>query len=235
MSEKIVLKADERNAVGSAAVRNLRREGLLPAIIYGAGSENKKLQLDQHNFEQMLRHHAAENMIVDLDIAGGESESVLLKSVQHHPVSGVPLHIDFQRISMSDKLEIEIPISLVGDPVGVTTGGGVLELLQHTLYIKCLPNDILETIEVDVSELELGGHLSVADIKLDPEKYEIVADEGIAIATVAAPRTEEEEEELEESIAGEGLEEPEVIGEESEEDEEGADAEEESEEDSEKE
>lgn len=136
---------------------------------------------------------------------------------------------------MSDKLEIEIPISLVGDPVGVTTGGGVLELLQHTLYIKCLPNDILETIEVDVSELELGGHLSVADIKLDPEKYEIVADEGIAIATVAAPRTEEEEEELEESIAGEGLEEPEVIGEESEEDEEGADAEEESEEDSEKE
>ncbi|MBP7829950.1 MAG: 50S ribosomal protein L25 [Kiritimatiellae bacterium] len=215
-----------RQGQGSAQAGRLRRQGLLPAVVYGDGKPGRKVQLNLHDFEQILRGHSGENILMDLEVEGDKTLKVLLKEVQHHPVSGKMTHADFNEISMTEKLRVELPVRLVGEPVGVTQQGGVLEYLIRQLAVECLPADIVEHVDLDVSALNIGQSLTVADIHLDPAKYTILTAKEVAVATVAAPRAEEEAAPAE-AAAGEGAAaEPEVITAKKEEGEEGAEGEE---------
>lgn len=214
-----------RAAQGSARAGRLRRQGLLPAVVYGSGKPGRSIQLNLHDFEQTLRGHAGENILMDLEIEGDKTLKVLLKEIQHHPVSGKMTHADFNEISMTEKLRVELPIRLVGEPTGVSQQGGVLEYLIRQLAVECLPTDIVEHVDLDVSALNIGQSLTVADIKLDPARYTILTAKDVAVATVAAPRAEEEVAPAA-AAAGEGAAEPEVITAKKEEGEEGAEGEE---------
>ena len=208
----IVTSRDEK---GSANVRRMRRAGLIPGVIYGDGGEAREVSLPQHEFKQMLHHHAGEQMMVALEL-DGKDLSVLLKDVQHAPLSSDILHVDFQEVSLTKKLKVQIAIELVGEPEGVKTEGGVLDHTLYSVEVECLPGDILEKIEVDVSALKLGDVLTVKDIALDTSKYEILLDDDIAVASVLAPRVAVEGEEGEEGAEGASAE-PEVITEKKEE------------------
>lgn len=201
----IITRRDEK---GSPNARRMRRAGQVPGVIYGDGGEAREVSLSQHEFKQMFHHHAGEQMMVVLELDGKELP-VLLKDVQHAPMSGDILHVDFQEVSMTKKLKVQIALELTGEAEGVQTQGGVLDHTLYSVEVECLPGDILEKIEVDVSELKLGDVLTVKDINLDKSKYEILMDDDLAVASVLAPRVVvEEEEEGEEGAESDG---PEVI------------------------
>jgi large subunit ribosomal protein L25 len=212
MDEKLIVTS--RELKGSANSRRLRAEGLIPGVIYKEGAEARPVSLPKHEFEQMLHHHAGEQMMVEIAL-DGKNESVLLKDVQHNPLTGDVQHVDFQEVALNKVLSVEVNIELVGEPKGVKTGGGMLDHSLHSVEVECLPADIMEQIEVDVSELDIGDSIQVKDINLDASKYTILTEEEVNVASVLAPRLAEEEEEEGEAVA-EGAE-PEVINEKKEE------------------
>lgn len=216
MDAKMIVSS--RDLTGSANARRMRREGIIPGVIYGEGAETRQVSLPAHEFEQMLHHHAGEQMMIEIELAG-KSLSVLLKDVQHESLSGDVVHVDLQEVAMNKKLKVQVPVELTGEPEGVTTQGGVLDHSLYSVEVECLPADILEKIEVDVGALNIGDSVTVKDIEFDASKYTILVDDDIAIASVLAPRVEEEVDEEEEGEEGaeEGTE-PEVITEKKEED-----------------
>ncbi len=151
MANAMKVAAEPREAGGTSQSRRLRRGGVLPGVVYGEGAAGLKIQVNEHIFNKAMRSHEGEHLIMDLDIAGQGSKKVLLQEVQHHPVSGKIIHVDFHEISMTKKLRIEIPIKLVGEPVGVSQLGGVMEYLIRAVQVECLPSDIMEHIDIDVT------------------------------------------------------------------------------------
>lgn len=188
------LTAKPRVGKGSAEAGRLRRTGWFPAVVYGEGRPGVDIQLNEHDFVMMLRSHRSENMIVDLAVEEtAKPYKVMLKAMQHHPVTGRVIHVDFYEISMTRKIEIEVPVKLTGVATGVANEGGILEHVLRALTIQCLPGDMVEEIELDVTDLHVGKTLRVRDVKIDTAKYKVLDDEDQVVAAVAAPRTEEEE------------------------------------------
>lgn len=222
MSDEIRVKAEPRTETGKSAMKKLRAGGQLPGVVYSDGDPAHSIQLQTHDFENMLRHHASEHLIINLSIGDTAPQKVLLKDVQHHPVSGEVLHVDFHAISMTKKLHVNIGLELKGTPVGVSQQGGILDQQLRELEVECLPTDIVEVLEADVSGLSIGDTLTVGEVPLDASKYTLLTDPDQPVASVAAPRiVEEDEEGKTEGAEGEGSAEPERIGEsEKEEDEE---------------
>lgn len=202
MVEEMVVKAVKRVAGGTGEARRLRHAGQIPAVVYG-NTEPQSIQLDAHDFELMLQHHG-QNFVADLNVEGEKPLKVLLKDLQHHPISGAIIHADFVSISMTETLQVSLPVELVGDPAGVTEGG-TLEQLVSEIEVSCLPADMVECITVDVSGLGIGDHLTVGDITL-PKGLEGLTDPEVAVASVAAPRilTAEETEEDKAAADAEG-------------------------------
>lgn len=213
MSSDIEVAAKLREAKGSNQVRKIRQEGWIPAVVYSGIQETTPIQIDEHDFELMLSKHGSESMMIGLSIDGGKSTQVLLKEVQHHPIDGHVLHVDFHAVDVSKKLSVNIPIELVGEAKGVVEGG-VLDHSMREVEVECLPADIVEQFEVDVSGLGIGENLTVADLDIDSEKYTILSEPELAVASVVPPRKLEEEVETEEGAVEQGAAEPEVIGEE---------------------
>ena len=205
MATEGVLKTETRTLSGTASARIMRREGWLPGVINVGQGVTRMVRLNRHDFEQMLHRHRSENLILEVSVDDEAPQKMLLKEVQHHPLSGQPLHIDLIEISMTKKMRIDIPLRLTGEPVGVMQEGGVLEQPLRTLTVECLPSDLVEEVLVDVSQLKLGASILVRDLRIDP-KLAIVSTGDIAVAAVSAPRVEEEVKV--EEAAGE----PEVIG-----------------------
>lgn len=206
MKEEIVLQAAPRSETGSSAVNRLRRQGLLPGVIYGQG-EPKNVQIDSASFSAMQRQHTSENLMLSLQVEGDTTHKVLVRDVQHHPLTGLPIHVDLYELSMTKRVTVAIPLECVGTPIGVSRDGGLMEQLLREVEVDCLPDDILELIELDVSKVEVGDSLTVADLPLDPEKYEVITAPGIAVVAVAAARVDDSAGE-----DGDGKGEPEVIG-----------------------
>jgi len=192
MAQSILISASPRTKTGSSEGRRLRRSGNFPGVVYGAGRPVVMVEVNEHEFRKSLHGHSSEHVLLDLEIKGGETKKVILQEVQHNSLTGVITHADFHEVSMTEKLRVEIRIELTGIPTGVTQGGGVLEHLLREVEIECLPGDLMEKIELDVSNLNIGDNLTVADIKLDTSKYHIISDPGLAVAAVAAPAKEEE-------------------------------------------
>lgn len=202
MSKDIKLKASKREVGGSGAARRMRREGMLPGAVHGEEGDVIPVKMNSHDFEQMLHHHTSEYLIMGIEIDGAEPRKVLLTEVQHEPVTGDVIHVDFKEISMTEKIRVGVGIELVGEAEGVVQQGGVLEHPLRELDVECLPDDLVETIDVDVSALRIGDTLFVRDVEIDP-KLTVLTDPDTAIAAVGAPRKEEESTAEEQAAEGE--------------------------------
>jgi large subunit ribosomal protein L25 len=141
----------------------MRREGWLPSVIYGKGTENINLKVDAKTFADVLAHSSSENIIVNLEIEGQGTRLAFLQSIQHDPLSGKALHADFRSIDDNTAITAHIPTHLNGESAGVKAGG-LIEQYVHAIEITCLPNDLPETLEVDISGLQVGDSLHIGDI-----------------------------------------------------------------------
>ena len=214
MAEKATLKAELRETTGKGAARRMRRDGKIPAVVYGRGEETRPLTLDAHDFQVLVKEHSLDTTLVDLEIDGeGEPVQTLVVEVQAHPYKPEVLHVDFQQIHAGERVTVEVPINLVGTPEGVREGG-VLQHVMHVVELSCAVEAIPEAFEVDVSELTIGDSIQISELVV-PEGVELHVDPSRTICTVAAPTILELPEEEEEAV------EPELIGEEGEELEEG--------------
>ncbi|MEW5009615.1 MAG: 50S ribosomal protein L25/general stress protein Ctc [Cycloclasticus sp.] len=203
MSTNFELAASIRKDLGKGATRRLRKEGVVPAVIYGAGSEPVSIGLDHNKLMHSTENEAFFSHILSIDVAGKE-EKVIIKALQRHPSRSVLMHADFMRVNMSEKLKVHVPIHFVGEELseGVKAGG----VLTHDLVdveIQCLPADLPEFIEVDVSGLAVGESLHLTDLTI-ASGLEIVAllqgaDHDLQVVSVQANRASEvETEEVEE-------------------------------------
>ncbi|VGO15319.1 50S ribosomal protein L25 [Pontiella desulfatans] len=202
--EDTKLIAKKRDLEGSSNVRRMRNAGSLPAVIYGDDKESVSVELNMHEFEQVLHHSASESIIIDVEVEGEGVTSVLIKDVQHHPVTSDLMHVDLFRVTAGQVLAVDIQLELVGEAAGVKAGG-TLDHVMHSIEVECLPKDLVEKIEIDVSEMGIGDALHVSDLQLGA-KFKALVDEDAIVAAVAAPRVEEEEDE-----DGSAASEPEVI------------------------
>lgn len=163
MAKKTTLKAAPRARTGSGRLNQMRREGWLPSVIYGRGAENKNLKVDAKTFDELIARSSSENIVVNLEIEGEGTRLAFLQAIQHDPLSGSTLHADFLAIDSKTEITAHIPAHLVGEAPGVKTGG-VIEQYVHALEITCLPDDLPETIDVDISNLQLGDSLHVGEV-----------------------------------------------------------------------
>ncbi len=207
--EGLVLKAEPRTVTGRRPVRRLRRTGLIPAVLYGPGVEPRNLQVRALDVERVLRAGGT-TQLVDLEIEGEKRPfKVLIRELQRHPVKRSLLHVDFVQVSLKEKLEVEVPIVLVGESPAVAAGIGTVNQVLDTLAVLCLPTDIPSQIEVDLSALtQENDVIRAADIAL-PERVELAEEPDAAVVVLEYVKPEEEEE-VEEEAVEEGAE-PEVI------------------------
>ena len=217
MATTAMISATEREGRGKGAARSTRREGRIPGILYGHGEESVALSVDAGELKKLVHSISIENTILDLDLGGSEPYKVLIRELQRHPVRDEFVHIDFFHVAMDEKIQVEIPILLIGTPTGVKNKGGVLDHQLRELEVFCLPGNIPEKVELDVSGLDIGDSIHVSDIQL-PD-VEILTELDRAVVAVLAPTVIEVEEE---AAAEATLTEPEVIGRGKEEDEEGS-------------
>lgn len=199
--EQQQLPAERRTELGSSAARRLRRAGRLPAVLYGHGMEPVHLSVDRVQMEHLL---AAGVRVVDLLIDGGEARA-LIKDLQYDALGSEILHVDFQRLVAGEKVEVAIPIEVIGEPVGVRRDGGVLDQVMKEVTVSCLPGRMPEVIRVDVRDLGIGDDITVADITW-PEGVEPAVPGELPVVSVLPP------EEVPEGPALEEAKEPEVIG-----------------------
>ncbi len=222
--KEVTFKVSARSEVGKEKAKKLRVKGLLPGVVYGEGQATP-IVFDAKAFEHLWHSTRGENVLVNLEIQNGglETRKSLIREIQRDPVWGKVLHVDFQHISLSKKISVNVPVHLVGLPVGVKDTGGILQHTFRELEVSCLPTEIPEHIEIDVSHLKIGDSVHVRDLKL-ATGIQILTAGDLSVASVVPP-TVIKEGELE---AAAEVAEPEVITErkpeEGEEAEEGAEA-----------
>ncbi len=215
MREQVTLEAEGREATCKGAARRLRREGWVPAVIYGHGEDSRHLKVRGDTLEALLGRISVDNTLIELE-HDGTSERVLIREVQRHPVRPDILHVDFFHIREDETIRVDVPLRLVGHAPGVEEGG-ILQQNRHEIAVECLPGDIPEYFELDVTGLDIGDSLHVA--ALQAGGVTILEDLDLTLCTVVPPTViavEEEEELPEEAALLEELE-PEVVGREEEE------------------
>lgn len=200
------LQVQSRTEKGKQAAKHLRKEGLVPGILYGPGEQPSMLSINLKKFLNLL-HMYGRNVVVDLAVGDRKRKiKAFIYEIQHDPISGDIIHVDLKHISLKEKITVTIPIHLTGISTGVKNEGGILEYLMHTVEISCLPTEIPESITLDISPLHTGGTIHVRE--LPHEKFEIINDQENVVVHVVAPKVPVVEEKHEEAI----LAEPEVIG-----------------------
>jgi large subunit ribosomal protein L25 len=163
MAKKTSLKAAIRAHTGSGRLNQMRREGWMPTVIYGRGTPNQNLQVNAKSFAELLAKSSSDNIIVNLEIEGEATRMAFLQAIQHNPLTGVAVHADFLAIDENTEITAHIPAHLNGEAPGVKAGG-VVEQYVHAIEIICLPDDLPDTLEIDISRLELGDSLHLGDI-----------------------------------------------------------------------
>ena len=198
------LEAQQRDTFGKQRARDLRKEGGVPAVLYGRAQDTLSIQLDARTFRQFLRTYG-ENVIINMEVSAGNTETVIIKEIQRHPVDKQKLiHADFIRISLDEPVTSAVPVVLVGNPPGVQEGG-VLEFPLRQVTLHCLPRQMPNDITIDVSHLDIGDAVHVSELTLDDE-IDILDEPERIIATVSQPRIQLDDE-VTEAEEGEGEEE----------------------------
>ena len=210
----IELNAELRTDTGKGASRRLRHANKVPAILYGAGKDPENLTLEQKDVQYELQHEAFFTQVLELNI-GGKKQDVLLRDLQHHPYKQDILHMDFQRVEAKKEMHVNVPLHFINEDIapGVKTEGGAISHVMSEVEIVCLPKNIPEFIDVDLSELHMGEIVHLSDLKM-PAGVEVLAlkqgeEYDSAVATIHARKVAEEIEE-EEEAAGEAAAEPEI-------------------------
>ena len=197
MVKQFILSAAPRRECGRNAMRKVRTRGCVPAILYGVNDKPYPIEIKRREVEHILAHAIGENLLVELQITsslhqkevqeGGVTNRLsLIQEVQHHPINGGILHVDFLSISATSKIEVEIPLEPKGEAKGVKTGGGLLEQSLRVLLVECLPQNLPEVIQIDVTTLDIGDSYHVKDIIL-PEGVRSVTDPELAVFQVSEP------------------------------------------------
>ena len=185
------LSAAAREVHGKA-VKNLRRQGIVPAVVFGHGVESNAIQFDAHEFE-LLRRRTGRNTLLDLSLDGDKAVPVLVHHVQVHPITRHPIHVDLLVVRMSEELTVDVQVVLTGESTAVERMGGVLLQLRNSVQVKALPDHLPQSLELDITPLEdFDQVLHVSDIAV-PADVTLLTDAGEAVARVQAPRVEEVE------------------------------------------
>ena len=201
--EKIELQATVRKSVGNGPARVLRRAGQIPAVLYGRKIEPVLLSVNTKDLEQVLKTGGFGQLILNLVIQNGKkvTKSAMIKELQTHPVSGNLIHIDFYEVDMKRQIKVMVPVFTTGKSVGIEEGG-LLNIVRRELEVYCLPGDIPEAVEIDISELGIGDSIHLEDLPLG-ENVEVATDVNYTVVTVLSPKVEEEVvEEEEEELEG---------------------------------
>lgn len=192
MATILDLTAENRKRNGTRAVGRLRREGGIPAVVYGRGRESANIKVDGRTFSRILEHSASDNILVSLKIAGEADQLALVQEVQHDHLRGGILHVDFHAVKEDEEIHADVPVELVGTPAGLKMGG-VLEYIHHSIHVRCLPKDLPDKLTADVTHLNLGEALHVKEITL-PAGVTTRLGADVVIAMVAEPKVEAEPE-----------------------------------------
>ena len=209
--DRATLKVSNRDTFGSRATRRLRREGLVPGVVYGQGGEARPFQVSARDLRILLTEG---HTLLDLELDGSKAVPVVIKEQQHHPVRGDVLHFDCLEVRLDEAIEAEVAVELEGaDQAPGVREGGVLEHVTREVTVEALPAEIPERITVDVSDMDINDTINLASVAV-PSGVKLMADdlEEITIATLSPPRVEEEPEpevEEEAELVGEGEEAPE--------------------------
>jgi large subunit ribosomal protein L25 len=205
----IPLSASRRESLGKGGARKSRAAGQIPGVLYGHGETPVAVAISAREFDVALREHKGGNPIVNLAVSGSEY-TALIRSVQYDPVSHGILHLDFQHISLTEQIEVKVAVHLVGLPVGVKDGGGILEPILREVEVRCLPTAIPTSIDVDVSHLNIGDSIHLRELTVP--NVVILTDMDSTLATVVPPTVMEEKPAEEAAAATEAAPtEPEVI------------------------
>ena len=192
MAKQVKLSATRRTGTGRSAVRKIKAQGAVPAIIYGGKNKPEALQVSKRDISLMLSHASGENILVELEIEGEKAGRLaLVQEVQHAPVGGDILHVDFHAVSMNEMIEADVPLEPTGMAEGVKTFGGLLEQNLRSLEIECLPRDLPDVITVDVSHLNIGDSIHVRELPL-PQGVTTRVPPDLTVFSVLAPTVEEE-------------------------------------------
>lgn len=190
MSTTVTLKAEKRDGTGKGVARQLRLNGRIPAVVYGREMDAIHISLNTREAEYLFHSISVDNTIVELAVEGTkESFQTLVREIQTHPAKASLLHVDFIRIQKGVAVEMDVPVHLVGTPIGVRIGGGIIEQVIHDLPIRCIPSMIPDSIEVDVTGLDLNDVIHVADIVFS-EGVEVMVPQDTTICSVSLPRAE---------------------------------------------
>lgn len=202
------LKAQPRNSTGKGTARSLRRDGRIPAVLYGPDIESMPLSVSIYDIEQLLKKINYAQALLKLQIEDGKTpeKTVMIREIQTEPLSQNYRHLDLYELDMKRKQTVTVPVVTIGESKGVEAGG-ILQIIRRELDVHCLPTDIPEQITIDISDLDIGESIHVDEINLEGD-VEIPFDANFTIVTVVAPKlVEEAEEEAEEGEEGEATEE----------------------------
>jgi len=191
--DQVTLSAQPRSAFGTRPSRRLRRQGLVPATVYGKNSEARSITVDSRELYAALHTKAGRNALINVDIDGDEKVLAVAREVQRHPVRGEVIHLDLIQISLDEAIAAEVAVEYVGTPVGVREDGGFVEAIAATVSISALPTAIPGSIVVDIAGMATGDTLKVADLPAI-EGVEYTDEEDRPLVTVLLPRVEEEPE-----------------------------------------
>ena len=191
------LTVQKRTQQGKRPIRRMRAEGLVPAVVYGRDMKPLSISVNQRELVRLLHSKAGEHALVTLKLEDGKSweKPALVHAVQHDPVDGHVLHVDFHAILLTERIKVKVPVMLQGEPAGVKQEGGVLEHFLRELEVECLPTEIPAGIEHDISALNIGDNVHVRDLT-SPNNAKILTDPDGVIAAVQAPKVEKPEEEV---------------------------------------
>jgi large subunit ribosomal protein L25 len=209
-SRETTVEVNERERGGKNASRRLRRAGMVPAVVYGGELEPLPIQVEAKTVQRLLKT-SGENAVFLLKLQGtDESRHTMVKDIQYDPLTGGLVHIDFLRVEMDRKVRVHVPVELVGVAIGVKRDGGMMDFVARELEVECLPADIPERLELEVSELHIGQHAEAKDVVL-PANVTLIDDPGKVLASVSVARAAVEAPAAEEGLIEAARTEPEVI------------------------
>jgi large subunit ribosomal protein L25 len=193
MIKDLTISASAREGLGKGPTRRLRAQGMIPAAVYGEGLEAVPVAVNAKEIATILRSGSGHNTIFKLALphAEGEPANVIIKDYQVDPVKGRLLHADLLRLSMTTLTRVSVAIETIGEAPGVKSEGGILELQLREIEVECLPGDIPQHLTVDISNLQIGDHVTASDLVYDREKVKLLIEESQIVAGVLAPRIEE--------------------------------------------
>lgn len=201
----VKLKAKQREDLRSSATKKIRQAGQIPAVVYGKDKDSTSVSVDSMELIRTVREEGV-NAIISLDIENGQTVDVMLHDYQMHPIKDEVMHADFYMIDMTEEMDVEVPLRLEGEAEGAREGG-ILQQPLYELQVRAIPSAIPEEITVDVSKLDIGDTITIADLPVEDE-YTFLDEEDTAIAIVLPPEAEEEEETEAPDLSIE----PEVVG-----------------------